>query len=75
MAMQKFGEKTVYEKNQELEIRITNLQRQLEQKNFDIKKLKTELDDKDEDIKMLTQTFEHEYELLRKENERNVIEL
>ena len=38
-------------------------------------KLKTELEDKDEDMKILTQTFEHEYELLRKENERNVIEL
>ena len=51
------------------------MQRQLEQKNFDIKRLKTELDDKDEDMRMLTQTFEHEYEVLRKENERNVIEL
>ena len=71
----KSGAKSEVVKNQELEIRITNLQRQLEQKNEDISKLKIELDDRDEDIKMLTQTFEHEYELLRKENEKNVIEL
>ena len=73
--MQRNGVKSEFGKNLDLENRITNLQRQLEQKNFDIKKLKTELDDKDEDVRMLTQTFEHEYELLRKENERNVLEL
>ena len=57
------------------ELRIVNLQRQLEQKNNDIKKLQGENEDKDEDMKSLAQTFEHEYELLRKENEKNVLEL
>ena len=50
----KSGENTCNEQTQELELKITNLQMQLEQKNFDIKKLKTELDDREEDIKVLT---------------------
>ena len=57
------------------ELRIVNLQRQLEQEDNDIKKLQGECEDKDEDMKSLAQTFEHEYELLRKENEKNVLEL
>ena len=62
-------------KNQDIDIRIINLQRQLEQKDGDIMKCQADLEDKDDDIKLLTQTFEHEYELLRVENENNVLEL
>ena len=73
--MQRNAVGSVNGQTQELELRITNLQRQLDQKDEDIKKLQAEIDGKDEDIKSLAQTFEHEYELLRKENEKNVLEL
>ena len=56
-------------------MKIINVEKQLDIKEFDIQKLKSELQEKETAMNYLIQTFEQEYETLRKENERNVMEL
>ena len=63
------------EKYRDLEKQKINLERQLQQREFDLEKLKNDLQEKESDIGILTETFEREYEALRLENERNVQEL
>ena len=71
----RFGQNKDSDRYRELEFKIRNMEQQLQEKEFDMNKIQNELNEKESDIKTLAETFECEYEALRLENEKNVVEL